>query len=314
MDDIYNDKVPLGICLGGVAGVTVETEETKNSGETYYAWDNDYLYVYAVVNDDVVRSAGTEYINIQINSDGNPWQNDALEMYLDGKKIAVDAFGTAVYTHKDQVPKELLQTLPFATAFTADGNAIGYSKDVDKNNIEKGYMYEGANGYIVEMALPLKEICGEVRNGDIVEVSTQNNDFRETTPGNYGTAYCVDVIRTLRLVGGPKWLEATDIFPDLDKDAWYAESINSMYEKEIFIGTSESTFEPDAEMTRAMFLTVLAKIGSAEVEAADDIWYQPYVEWAKELGILADVYEDKEALCGGTATFTGKCKGRINRY
>lgn len=27
-----------------------------------------------------------------------------------------------------------------------------------------------------------------------------------------------------------------------------------------------------------------------------------------------NVYEDKEALCGGTATFTGKCKGRINAF
>jgi len=292
MDDIYNDKASLGICLGSVAGVTTETEETKNSGEACFAWDNDYLYVYAVINDDIVRSAGSKYIFETFDADRNPWSNDSLELYLEDNKVAIDAFGTLVYTHKGQVSKSILETLPFATAFTADGNIIGYSKDIDKNNIEKGYVYEGANGYIVEMALPLKEICGKVRSGDIIEVSTQNNDFRETTPGNYATAYCVDIVRTVRLVGGPKWLEATDIFQDLQKDAWYAESINSMYEKEIFIGTSESTFEPEAQMTRAMFLTMLAKIDSAKVKAADGVWYQTYVEWAKELGILADVYED----------------------
>lgn len=67
----------------------------------------------------------------------------------------------------------------------------------------------------------------------------------------------------------------------------------------LFSGTSETTFDPDAPMTRAMFVTVLGRYAKAEpVEAAlsfsdvaPDAYYAPYVAWAAGLGVVSGTGE-----------------------
>ncbi len=89
-------------------------------------------------------------------------------------------------------------------------------------------------------------------------------------------------------------------FSDVPEGAWYYDAVNFVAQKGLFKGTSDTTFEPGAPVTRAMFVTTLGRLHKVD-EAAysggsfSDVpageWYSAYVEWAAKNGI-AKGYSD----------------------
>lgn len=87
-------------------------------------------------------------------------------------------------------------------------------------------------------------------------------------------------------------------FTDVPKGAWYEEAVTFVYEKGLFSGTGDTTFSPDAPMTRAMFVTVLAN-NTSNFNKADYVnkssfsdvdknqWYAAGVEWANRANIVS---------------------------
>lgn len=92
-------------------------------------------------------------------------------------------------------------------------------------------------------------------------------------------------------------------FKDVDEDAWYYEAVNEAYNAGFFNGVSENTFAPDAVMSRAMFVTVLANMTSDYVEQDVDVspfedvpaseWFASAIIWAVENGLTNGVSERK---------------------
>lgn len=86
-------------------------------------------------------------------------------------------------------------------------------------------------------------------------------------------------------------------FTDVSEDSWYYEYVDFVAEKGYFAGTSATTFSPDVTMTRAMFVTVLARLDDADVDNSissfvdvpTDTWYTGSVTWASENGIVSGV-------------------------
>lgn len=84
-------------------------------------------------------------------------------------------------------------------------------------------------------------------------------------------------------------------FTDVSPTAWYAEAVDWAVKRAVFMGTGENTFSPETGMTRAMFVTVLGRMAGAFVartstsfsDVAPTAYYAPYVEWAKENGIVS---------------------------
>ncbi|MBQ8524667.1 MAG: S-layer homology domain-containing protein [Clostridia bacterium] len=94
-------------------------------------------------------------------------------------------------------------------------------------------------------------------------------------------------------------VKVTDPIPDTISDVpesfWGYDAVMFGMAKDIFNGTSETTFEPKAGVTRAMFVTILARMSGADPKkytntSFDDValgkWYSPYVEWARSYGIV----------------------------
>ena len=82
-------------------------------------------------------------------------------------------------------------------------------------------------------------------------------------------------------------------FTDVSSDAWYAEAIEYVTENDLMKGTSETSFEPNAQTTRGMLVTILWRMaGSPDTETnygftdlkAD--WYKTAVNWAAENDIV----------------------------
>ncbi len=84
-------------------------------------------------------------------------------------------------------------------------------------------------------------------------------------------------------------------FTDVTTHQSYYEAVKFAVDNGLFNGTSETTFEPDTAMNRAMFVTVLGRLDKADVSKytkptfSDVIagqWYTSYVEWAAANGIV----------------------------
>lgn len=92
-------------------------------------------------------------------------------------------------------------------------------------------------------------------------------------------------------------------FKDVSGGDWYAEYVDYVYENNLMNGTSETTFSPNAAMTRGMTVTVLHRIaGSPEATSAnpftdvsDDAWYNEAVSWAVEENITSGVSDARFA-------------------
>lgn len=83
-------------------------------------------------------------------------------------------------------------------------------------------------------------------------------------------------------------------FTDVQPTDWYAEAVTYAVENGLFQGTSETTFAPNANMNRAMLVTVLYRMSGEQVKAdtafgdvAQDAWYAEAVAWAKNHGIVS---------------------------
>ncbi len=85
-------------------------------------------------------------------------------------------------------------------------------------------------------------------------------------------------------------------FTDVPESRWSYPYIKAMYDAGVVSGTSATTFEPTANVTRAQFVTMIAGLAGADVSGYadgpfDDVqagsWYAPYVNWAAASGIVS---------------------------
>ncbi|MDR1134921.1 MAG: S-layer homology domain-containing protein [Clostridiales Family XIII bacterium] len=92
------------------------------------------------------------------------------------------------------------------------------------------------------------------------------------------------------------------LFADMRADDWFYADVEYVVDKGIFTGTSETTFSPLLSITRGMMATVLGRIHGVDASAYTtssfsdvpaDQYYAPYVEWAKESGVVLGVGENK---------------------
>ena len=84
-------------------------------------------------------------------------------------------------------------------------------------------------------------------------------------------------------------------FDDVSISDWYYDAVAFAVTNGLFSGTSTTMFSPDADMTRAMLVTVLYRLegeptvtgGSAFDDVTDGQWYTDAVIWAGDSGIVS---------------------------
>ena len=114
-----------------------------------------------------------------------------------------------------------------------------------------------------------------------------------------------DVKITATFAEDPDWTEpeepATDvseIFIDIAANAWYRDAVQYAYDNGLMTGVSDTEFAPEATTTRAMIVSMLARlegVASAESAGFSDVaandWYATAVNWAASVGVV-NGYED----------------------
>ncbi len=194
LDEAYKNsyRIPFGTVFYPTTNALSDVD-----GYAYLLWDEQYLYLYAYVEDPQVMSIGKE-----IMDQGNVntiWATDALEAYIYTNlrsdkggatltKFAVDAFGLSRFGNA--IPNiEYHNTLPYVTYFMCDGQILpDYKIENPTAGQVAGTEQQPVNGYVIEMVLPLTEdshITDKTpKEGDQIKFYIQNNDMQPAITGD----------------------------------------------------------------------------------------------------------------------------------
>jgi len=145
------------------------------------------------------------------------------------------------------------------------------------------------------------DICGAVRTVTHSFTNYVYNNDATTEKDGTETATCVCGQTDTRIKAGTKLESSVEIkdtaaiFGDVKTGSWYKEFVDYAYSYGMFNGTTATTFEPNANMNRAMFVSVLARIAGVTVDNTvatkfSDVpankWYTGAVKWASDNGIV----------------------------
>ncbi len=82
-------------------------------------------------------------------------------------------------------------------------------------------------------------------------------------------------------------------FIDVVESDWFYPYVETVFSRGFVKGTSEDTFSPNTDMTRAMFVTIIGRMHGAEPfeelyysDVPAGTWYTGYVAWAARAGIV----------------------------
>ena len=91
------------------------------------------------------------------------------------------------------------------------------------------------------------------------------------------------------------WRDPCAAFTDIDRDAWYHDSVDYVIRNGLMNGMSASRFAPQESLTRAQLVTILYRMrGAPEIsgkapfrDVRSGSWYEKAVIWAAETGVVA---------------------------
>lgn len=196
--------------------------------------------------------------------------------------------------------------IPTTTSVGEHALGMGYNEDTGEYYVIDGFVAtvtEGSDG---------ERYCKE--NGIKYETShsftnyVYNNDAQVGKDGTE-TATCDNGCGTTdtRIKKGTALPEpttsVTELFCDVPSSAWYVDYVQFVYDNGLMNGTSETTFEPETTLSRAMVAQILYnRAGKPDVsgeakfnDVPKDQWYYQAVQWAGEQGIVNGVGDGKFA-------------------
>ena len=73
-------------------------------------------------------------------------------------------------------------------------------------------------------------------------------------------------------------------FKDVPQNSWFASAVQYVTSNSLMNGTSTTAFSPNANMSRGMLMTVLARYAGESTEGGT-VWYEKGMSWAKSKGV-----------------------------
>ncbi|RHV27451.1 S-layer homology domain-containing protein [Clostridium sp. OM05-5BH] len=154
------------------------------------------------------------------------------------------------------------------------------------------------NGHTISVRLPYTPAKGE-QTGNLYAVYVDDAGKVEwITKSSYNASLKAVVFETGHFsVYGVGYKNPAPAFTDIHNH-WAADNILFAASRGLLSGTSDTTFSPDAGMTRGMFVTALGRLAGINPDSYQtgkftdvkaDAYYAPYVNWAAQTGIVEGV-------------------------
>ncbi len=172
---------------------------------------------------------------------------------------------------------ETIVKLPSNVIEGAKGNAVPLPMPEAKADKAPTVTIDTPSGETVKVEVPVKDVtAGTV--AILVKKDGTEDVIKTTVMSENGIIVTLSDGDTIKIVDNSK------DFTDVSDSFWGAEAIDFATSRELFSGTSETTFSPNDAMTRAMIVTVLARL-DGEDTTTGATWYEIGRKWAMENGI-----------------------------
>ena len=220
--------------------------------------------------------------------------------------------GTASNTYKFSISDSVTTvSLPILGEFTLPDsihlafdasmtNVTGLMYDVVYESVRKSFVGVKPNYYYAD-GMEDVELIGNHFAIPMYENSTIDNSGFNPHPTTKGHEQIAEnIVAVLPEEGSSTGTTGTTSkFTDVSASAWYASFIDYAVDNGFMTGTSDTTFEPDGTLTRAMVVTMLyAMDGKPAVSGASTFsdvsssaWYADPVAWAAANGVVSG-FED----------------------
>lgn len=167
---------------------------------------------------------------------------------------------------------------------------------------------------ITSVTVGVYDTSGNLQTGATVSPNTQSYDLRNVdanvsfgilSAGNYvykiaatnaaGTTLLASRNFTVTTSGSNSGGTGSSLpFYDVSVGSWYYDAVEFMYSRGVMKGMTDTTFEPETQMSRAMLVVSVYRLagspstggGSTYPDVSDGMWYTDAVVWATKAGII----------------------------
>ena len=226
-------------------------------------------------------------------------QDITLEIALEG--------GVTWTVNGQDIPADAnLDDLDLGVEMDSDGIPVDVVNSItgERDTVQMTLAHDGEFGFTMTLSAPLgEENAGywanlyhydeEAEKLNFETAAEIDADGSVTIPFSHASQYAI-VIDTHSHAA----VDVSDLFIDIAPDAWYKDAIQYAYDNGLMTGVSATEFDPEATTTRAMIVSILARLenvttaqaaGFADVD--DNDWYATAVNWAANVGVV-NGYED----------------------
>ena len=226
-------------------------------------------------------------------------QDITLEIALEG--------GVTWTVNGQDIPADAnLDDLDLGVEMDSDGIPVDVVNSItgERDTVQMTLAHDGEFGFTMTLSAPLgEENAGywanlyhydeEAEKLNFETAAEIDADGSVTIPFSHASQYAI-VIDTHSHAA----VDVSDLFIDIAPDAWYKDAIQYAYDNGLMAGVSATEFDPEATTTRAMIVSILARLenvttaqaaGFADVD--DNDWYATAVNWAANVGVV-NGYED----------------------
>ncbi|SBW00496.1 exported hypothetical protein [uncultured Eubacteriales bacterium] len=154
----------------------------------------------------------------------------------------------------------------------------------------------------VTVSVPYTPVSGEDTNAIVIYYISADGTPTLVPDARYDTATGTVIFTTTHFSAYAVGYNKVS-FTDVSAAAWYADAVTFLSARGVTSGTTDTTFSPDATLTRGQFITMLLRAyGVATVTNPTDnftdagsTYYTGYLAAAKKLGITSGVGDNKFA-------------------
>ena len=259
---------------------------------------------------DAIKAADPgETVTVDLSSGDTTLDKDVFET-LAGKDVTlvVDlGDGVSWTVNGSDVPEDADFTdIDMGVTMNSDGIPVNVINTItgEVGTVQITLAHNGEFGFTLTLTAPLgKENAGywanlyhydeEAEALNFEAAAKIDEDGSVTIPFSHASQYAI-VIDT----HSHATVDVSDLFIDIAPDAWYKDAIQYAYDNGLMTGVSATEFAPEATTTRAMIVSILARlenVTSAEAAGFADVddndWYATAVNWAANVGVV-NGYED----------------------
>ena len=250
-----------------------------------------------------------ETVTVDLSSGSTKLDKDVFET-LAGKDVTlvIDLGDDVSWTvNGSDIPEDADFTdIDMGVTMNSDGIPVDVVNAItgEHGSVQLELAHNGAFGFTMTLTAPLgKENAGYWANLYHYDEDAEALNFEAaakidetgsvTIPFSHASQYAI-VIDT----HSHATVDVSDLFIDVAPNAWYKDAIQYAYDNGLMTGVSATEFAPEATTTRAMIVSILARLenvttaeaaGFADVD--DNDWYATAVNWAANVGVV-NGYED----------------------